>query len=66
MGQPLRAFADYYTVAEDGVRYALERHLKWGKGNNAYTAIRIYYAWDAVNERVIVGSAPRHLPIWSH
>jgi len=62
----LRAFADYYTVAEDGVRYALERHLKWGKGNNAYTAIRIYYAWDAVNERVIVGSAPRHLPIWSH
>ena len=62
----LKAFADDYTVTEGDVRYSLDRHLKWGKGNNAYSAIRIYYAWDVANERVIVGSTPRHLPIWSH
>lgn len=65
-GGSLKAFADDYSVMVGGVRHILDRHLKWGKGNNAYSAIRIYYAWDAANGRVIVGSAPRHLPISSY
>lgn len=62
----LRAFIDDYSVTEGGVRYTLDRHLIWGKGNNVYSAMRIYYAWDADNARVVVGSAPRHLPIWAN
>jgi hypothetical protein len=43
--------------------FILDRHLKWGRGNNAISAIRIYFTWDAENQNVLVGSASRHLPI---
>jgi hypothetical protein len=61
----LKAFEDDYSVVEDSRKYVLDRHLKWGKGNDAISAIRIYYAWDQHTKQVIVGSAPRHLPIWA-
>lgn len=62
----LKAFGTDYSVIEGSRKYVLDRHLKWGKGNNAVSAVRIYYAWDEGARRVIVGSAPRHLPIWAH
>jgi hypothetical protein len=62
----LKTFDNDYSVIAGGRRYVLDRHLKWGKGNNVISAIRIYYAWDEDSQQVIVGSAPRHLPIWAH
>ena len=61
----LKAFEQDYSVVVEGSKYVLDRHLKWGKGNNVVSAIRIYYTWDASNQQVIVGSVPRHLPIWA-
>lgn len=61
----LKAFDDDYSVVEGGRKYVLDRHLKWGKGNNVISAVRIYYAWDDDSQKVIVGSALRHLPIWA-
>ena len=61
----LKAFGqDYYAVAA-GRKYVLDRHLEWGRGNNVISAIRVYYAWDSENPRIIARSAPRHLPIWA-
>jgi hypothetical protein len=61
----LKAFDHDYSVIAAGRKYVLDRHLKWGKGNNVISAIRIYYSWDEDSQQVIVGSAPRHLPIWA-
>ena len=60
----LKAFASDYSVVHDGVKYMLDRHLKWGRGTNPTTAIRVYYTFDAEKDLIIVGSAPRHLPVW--
>lgn len=58
------AFRNDYTVRHAGASHLLTRHLKWGKSNNARAALRVYYAWDEDRRVVVVGSAPRHLPIW--
>lgn len=58
----LKAFAADYSVSHNGKRVTLDRHIKWGRGRNATTGLRVYYAWDPQRAEVIVGSMPRHLP----
>lgn len=58
------AFGDAYRITWKGRLLTLSRHLKWGKSNNTISAMRVYYAWDEKTRTIIVGSAPRHLPIW--
>ena len=60
----LKAFKADYTVRHAGQHHLLMRHLKWGKSNNAIASMRVYYAWDEDRKVVVLGSAPRHLPIW--
>ncbi|HRY03873.1 MAG TPA: hypothetical protein P5256_12135 [Beijerinckiaceae bacterium] len=60
----LKAFASDYSVVHEGKKYMLDRHLKWGRGTNPTTAIRVYYTFDVEKDLIIIGSAPRHLPVW--
>ena len=40
--------------------YPLDMHLKSGKHND--NLIRIYFNYDEVNSRIVIGSLPKHLP----
>jgi hypothetical protein len=54
-----------YYVDWNGRKFALDRHLKRGKGTDIRSMIRIYFTWDEEAQVVIVGHMPTHLEIWS-
>lgn len=45
----------------NGQEYSIEPHLKKGNKDNA-DSIRIYYAWDAVQRKIVIGSIGKHIP----
>ena len=50
-----------HTFIVEGRVYYMERHLKCGNSRDPRQCLRIYYAWDAERQLVIVGSLPAHL-----
>lgn len=52
---------DQYYVNSGKERLFLERHLGNGTSRDPSKTLRIYYAWDDKNERVVVGHMPDHL-----
>lgn len=50
-----------HTFVIDGKPYYMERHLKKGNSRDPRQCLRIYYAWDAEKEQVMVGALPEHL-----
>lgn len=52
-----------YIVEHDGRRMLLERHLcSLSSGFNDPKMIRIYYVFDRVADRIVIGWLPTHLP----
>lgn len=54
-------YGDTYYVTVGGIKYFLRDHLTKGSSRDPQTLIRIYYAYDSDNERVVVGHLPSHL-----
>lgn len=50
-----------YAVHYEGSLHVLYDHLKYGKGYDNANQIRIYYFWDEVRKRHVVGKMPSHL-----
>lgn len=40
----------------------MERHLKIGVANNRSTTLRVYFLWDAEDEKCVIGRCGEHLP----
>ena len=45
-----------------GELVAMERHLKIGVANNRSTTLRVYFLWDAEDEKCVIGWCGEHLP----
>ena len=45
-----------------GELVAMERHLKIGVANNRSTTLRVYFLWDAEDEKCVLGWCGEHLP----
>jgi FtsZ-binding cell division protein ZapB len=56
-----RLYAKEYQVKHEGQRYTLDMHLRRRASIDSRLNFRLYFAWDEINERVIVGSLPDHL-----
>lgn len=52
---------DTYFVSWGGRRRFLEFHIGRGGGRNERYCMRVYFFWDDVSQRAIVGDLPRHL-----
>lgn len=52
---------DAYFVLWGGRRRFLELHVLKGGGRSERFCMRVYFFWDEVSERVVVGAMPRHL-----
>jgi hypothetical protein len=50
-----------YFVTYDGRRRFLEFHLLKGGGRDERYCLRVYFFWDDVSQRAVVGSLPAHL-----
>ena len=57
--ESLRLRRDDYIVTVDGVQYLLDQHIKYGV--NSQQLIRIYFCWDELKSKVIIGYMPGHL-----
>lgn len=55
------AEGEAYFVQFDGRRRFLEHHLLKGGGRDERYCLRVYFFWDEVSQRVVVGSLPAHL-----
>ena len=53
-----------YTVLQDGRKFLLDKHIKYG--TPAANLIRIYFCRDDKTGKIIVGSMPEHLATASH
>ncbi len=51
----------YYASTGDGSSLFMDRHLCKGNARDSKNCLRIYYAWDAKSETVVVGHLPSHL-----
>lgn len=49
-----------YTASENGEKYILDQHIKYGVRSEEL--IRIYFCWDDRSQKIIIGSLPKHLP----
>ncbi|MHB8742063.1 MAG: hypothetical protein ACYC9L_02975 [Sulfuricaulis sp.] len=54
-------YAKEYQVKHEGVKYRLDLHMKRRASKDSPWNFRLYFAWDADKQRVIVGSLPDHL-----
>lgn len=55
------SFGDEYFVSWAGRRMLLDQHALKGGGREPRYCMRIYFFWDPVTERCIVGALPQHL-----
>lgn len=53
--------SNIYTTYCDGSEYLMEHHIGKGTCFEPRYCLRIYATWDALNNRVIIGSIPGHL-----
>ena len=53
-------FPDWYRTTVNGTVWKLVAHVGKGTGHDPKHTIRIAFAWDEQNERVIVGFVGRH------
>ena len=53
-------FRDWYRTRIDGATWDLSSHVGKGSSHDPRYTIRIAFAWDGVNERVIVGFVGLH------
>lgn len=49
-------------VTYKGETIALERHLKNGARNETATSIRVYFHWDADDQKIVIGYCGAHMP----
>jgi hypothetical protein len=54
-------FENEYTVQWRKRRRLLDRHLKAGNSREERYCFRLYYFWDAEEQKVVIGSFPCHL-----
>ncbi|GLQ40605.1 hypothetical protein GCM10007902_04540 [Dyella nitratireducens] len=54
-------FEDEYSVVWEGYRYKLDMHLAGSDSFDPRYTLRIYYAWDAEQQLIVVGHLPTHL-----
>lgn len=54
-------YGDQYFIRWRGRRRFLDQHLSKGNARDPRFCLRLYYTWDEVDRRVIVGSMPAHL-----
>lgn len=57
--EALRVRRDDYIATVDGEKYLLDLHIKYGV--NSQQLIRIYFCWDEVKSKLIIGYMPGHL-----
>ncbi len=57
--EALKVRRDDYIATVDGVQYLLDQHIKYGV--NSQQLIRIYFCWDELKRKVIIGYMPGHL-----
>jgi hypothetical protein len=50
-----------YSVQYNGQTRILYDHIKYGNGYDNANQIRIYYFWDEVDKRFVIGKMPSHL-----
>ena len=55
----LRLQRDDYEITIEGEKYLLDMHLKYGVSSQVL--IRIYFCWDEIRGKVIIGYMPEHL-----
>lgn len=53
--------SEQYVHVYEGVRYYTYMHLCYGKSRDPRKTMRIYFAYDEKNQKVIIGSLPAHL-----
>ena len=53
-------FRDWYQTRVDGTTWELSNHIGKGKSHDPRHTIRIAFAWDETNDRVIVGFVGPH------
>ena len=56
------SLGDEYFVSWAGRRMLLDQHALKGGAREPRYCMRIYFFWDPVTERCIVGALPQHLP----
>jgi hypothetical protein len=56
-----KAVIQGHTVSLGSDKIYLERHLGRGVSLNSHDALRLYYAWDAGRQRVVIGHMTSHL-----
>ncbi|MBE6902510.1 MAG: hypothetical protein E7478_08545 [Ruminococcaceae bacterium] len=61
--EALKMFADDYSITVDGRSQLLNYHIKYGV--SPINWVRIYFFYDKMSERVVVGYMPDHLPTLS-
>lgn len=52
---------DKYTISYDGKEVVMDMHIKYGKGRDI-NMIRIYFYYDSILKKSIIGYLPDHLP----
>ena len=52
--------AEYKTTRQDGRVYELGHHIRRGRRNDERQMVRIAFAWDKVEERVVIGYVGKH------
>lgn len=57
--EALKVRRDDYIATVDGEKYLLDLHIKYGV--NSQQLIRIYFCWDELKSKVVIGSMPGHL-----
>ncbi len=53
-------YPDWYTTTVKGTSHELQLHIGKGKSHDAKSNIRIAFAWDEVESRIVVGYIGRH------
>lgn len=54
-------YGDQYVIRWRGRKRVLDQHLSKGSARDPRYCMRIYFTWDEVEGRVVVGSMPAHL-----
>lgn len=53
-------YPDWYTTTVNGTSHELQLHIGKGKSHDAKSNIRIAFAWDGKDARIVVGYIGRH------
>ncbi|MCX4375237.1 MAG: hypothetical protein OSJ61_03610 [Lachnospiraceae bacterium] len=57
--EALKVYKDDYSACVNGRKYLMDMHIKYGV--NPRMLIRIYFCWDELSKRIIIGHMPEHL-----